>query len=60
MYIQANVWAFSNSTMLCDTTVGSRDAIASKKTVYLLTLSKLRLTPLPPPLILTNYFLTKC
>ena len=26
------------------------------KTVYLLTLSKLRLTPLPPTLFLTNYF----
>ena len=31
-----------------------------KTTVYLQTLSKLRLTPLPPPLFLTNLFLTKC
>ena len=31
-----------------------------KKTVYLQTLSKLRLTPLPPILFLTNLFLTKC
>ena len=31
-----------------------------KTTVYLQTLSKLRLTPLPPTLFLTNLFLTKC
>ena len=30
-----------------------------KKPVYLQTLSKLRLTPLPPTLFLTNLFLTK-
>ena len=33
---------------------------SKKKTVYLKTLSKLRLTPLPPTLFLTNLFLTKC
>ena len=33
---------------------------SKKKTVYLQTLSKLMVTPLPPTLFLTNLFLTKC
>ena len=36
------------------------EMLSHLKTVYLLTLSKLRLTPLPPTLFLTNYFLTMC
>ena len=41
------------------TSTSCRGARAPKKTVYLQTLSKLRLTPLPPTLFLTNLFLTQ-
>ena len=36
-----------------------RGAVQKKQTVYLQTLSKLMVTPLPPTLFLTNLFLTK-
>ena len=42
------------------TLVKSKGCRQNKQTLYLKTLSKLRLTPLPPTVFLTNLFLTQC
>ena len=48
---------FFHALAVTDSTKGCRQ---KKQTVYLKTFPKLRLTPLPPTLFLTNLFLTKC